>query len=576
MQKKLSTKSWLIDSTVSIRKAALLGLILYCLLVLSYLNGGREFVYNRVINPIQFKLRNQSGSFSPLNPHIKIFAVDQKTMNEVRSEQVTVSDWIVLFRAIAKSHPKAIYIDKMFSLPLSTDPMIIKEFQEVLRAAAPVTAAAVFSPVQLPSMTQMSLKGKMATPISKISITPGFVYGPRAEILEAVSHIGHTNYSDDGYVKPLIRISDTEAIPHWGLSSIEGFSAQNGQLSIHETPIPLNDQGATLINLATPENYWQHTYSLINVLKRARLDQKINEINSEDYVVLLTNMYQGTTAYKSTPAGSIPGAFVMIEVINSALNGTWIRSFSGELGYLALFCFVGCYLGWGLGGLWFWPSLLLIEGLLMSLGYFAFKIYSFHLPWGYPAAGLFLSAIVLYAEKTRIMSVNAKVVQISLEGMVGPQKLKQLLSLKSRLSLPPQNQVLTILFIDIVGFSVAAERESPSVIFGHLRTILSHISEIVHESGGIIDRSLGDGLLCFFGYKYESDGTEDDRHAEKALNCALRIQREILNKDLQALKDGSIIFPLRIGVNTGEVYIGDLGGKNRIDFTIIGHAVNFA
>ena len=101
-------------------------------------------------------------------------------------------------------------------------------------------------------------------------------------------------------------------------------------------------------------------------------------------------------------------------------------------------------------------------------------------------------------------------------------------------------------------------------------------SYIVHKSGGIIDRSLGDGLLCFFGYQYELNATSSTTHAEQAMNCAATIQAEILKRDFLAMNLGGTIFPLRIGINTGEVYAGDLGGGHKIDFTIIGHSVNFA
>lgn len=573
MQKRLSSKIWLIGSHVSIRKSVILAAIAYLVLSVAYLNGGKELVYHRIVNPLEFKLRNQSGHFTPLHPSIKIFAVDQKTMNEIQSEQIAVQDWTYLFQALAKARPKAIFIDKMFSLPLSQDPKVIANFQKAIRAAAPVTAGATVAASPLPSLTELKLSISANEPLSFIKLSPGYLYGPNPAVAEVFSHIGHTNDDGDGYIKPFYRFSEGRGIPHWGLANNE-LTVQNNALVVNNATVHLDEDGKALVNLASPESYWKRTYSLVNLLKSARLGAELHEITSDNIVVILTAMYQGTIAYKTTPAGLMPGGFIMVEVINSALNGTWLKTFPWELGYLALGCILGTLLGWGLSVIWFWPALIFVEVVVTAIGFLAFKHYGYLLPWAFPAIGIFISSIILFAEKSRLMAANSKTVQLSLEGLVGPSKLKQILSLQSTFSLDPQNQVLTILFIDIVGFSVAAERESPTIVFGHLRSLLSTISDIVHDCGGITDRSLGDGLLCFFGYQYGSETDKD--HAVQALNCAIRIQKEILSRDLAALKSGPFIFPVRIGINTGEVYIGDLGGKSRIDFTIIGSSVNFA
>ncbi len=576
MQKLLSKKTWIINSSASKKKAALLCLIIYFLLALFYVNNGQEFIYNRLVNPMLFRLRNQTEYYSKLNPHLKIFAVDQKTMNEIQSEQMPIEEWTILFEALAKSHPKAIFIDKAFSLPLSRDPNVIHAFQNALHAAAPVNAGAIVAPIKFLTMNEFTPKQSFDQQLGSLKIFKAFAYGPRPEIIDSFAHLGHTNDDGDGYLKPLYRFSESQAIPHWGLNLGDGLSVQNGEIYFDKHHISVNENAALLVNMGPLLNYWMNTYSMIDLLKSARAGKTLVNIKNDDVVILLTTMYQGTTAYKATPAGSIPGGFVLAEVVNSALNGTWVTLIGGELAYLALACMIGCFLGWALAGFWIWPVLLLIESLLFLSGYYAFKFYTFHLPWAFPAIGVFFGGAVLFAEKSRLMAASAKVVQISLEGMVGPDKLKQLLNANGHFILEPQNQVLTILFIDIVGFSAAAEREPPQVVFSNLREILSLISEIVHEYGGITDRSLGDGLLCYFGYQYSKNEKEKFTHAEKALNCAIRIQKEILNRDIEAFKKGSHIFPIRIGVNTGEVYIGDLGGKNRIDFTIIGHAVNFA
>jgi class 3 adenylate cyclase len=172
--------------------------------------------------------------------------------------------------------------------------------------------------------------------------------------------------------------------------------------------------------------------------------------------------------------------------------------------------------------------------------------------------------------------MKAQAIQYSLEGMIDPAKLQNIVNSSETFKIEPKNQVLTVMFIDIAGFSALAEKETPTEVFNHLRNLMTSISDIVHKNGGIIDRSLGDGLLCFFGYRFEEGDLQDHSHIRQAVDCAVEIQKMALQNGHAALKNKQPIFPLRIGLNTGEVYAGDIGGSHKIDFTIIGHAVNFA
>ncbi len=131
------------------------------------------------------------------------------------------------------------------------------------------------------------------------------------------------------------------------------------------------------------------------------------------------------------------------------------------------------------------------------------------------------------------------------------------------------------MFIDVVGFSLSAENMLPRLAFDTLKEILLEMGKQVHEYGGIVDKTLGDGLLCYFGYRFDRDETTTD-HAEKALRCAIRIQELNMQRNLHALSVGEPLYPLRIGINTASSYLGDLGSGQKIEFTVVGNGVNFA
>lgn len=125
----------------------------------------------------------------------------------------------------------------------------------------------------------------------------------------------------------------------------------------------------------------------------------------------------------------------------------------------------------------------------------------------------------------------------------------------------------TILFSDVRGFSALAEQMSPRALAELLAKHLASMAEVVLEHGGMIDKFAGDAVMAVFGVP---DAQPD--HAERGLTCALAMQARQAE-----LNDGSEV-PLHIGigVNTGIVMAGTVGGGGRLEYTVLGDAVNVA
>ncbi|MGZ3691660.1 MAG: adenylate/guanylate cyclase domain-containing protein [Pseudobdellovibrio sp.] len=572
---KNHVKNRLADSAIPFKKGVVITSVIYFLLALIYYSGGKDFIYNRVVHPLVFQIRNKTPYAGRLDPKIKIFGVDQQTMNSVNYETIPMKDWTALFTAFAKAKPKALFVDKAFLLALSTDDREIQDFNNSIRklpesvAGAMITSAPVQGLIELP--TQDIFKSDSAWPPA----SPVFTYGPRSEIAGSFSHIGHTNYEDNGYIKPFVRNQKGDIVPFWSLWAGK-IEINNSGFSIDGENVPVDDENKILVNLSSLSNYVRSSYSLAGAVKNARAGNVIPDVDSESVVVLLTGMSLSNTIMKNTPAGTMPAGYILAEVINSILKKSWLIYVGYEPFFMALFCLAGWVLALLLDTRKFWLTLVLSEITLVAIAVAGFIFFRLMLPWAFPSLGFLFTGIAIFAEKSRVSEMKAKALQFSLEGMIEPEKLNQLMQNPELFRLEPRNENLTVMFIDIVGFSTMAEQESPAEVFKHLRELLGLASDIVHKSGGIIDRSLGDGLLCFFGYQFEQIASVQSNHAEDALNCAARIQTEILKRDLAAIEKGGVIFPMRIGINTGEVYVGDLGGGHKIDFTIIGHSVNFA
>lgn len=129
---------------------------------------------------------------------------------------------------------------------------------------------------------------------------------------------------------------------------------------------------------------------------------------------------------------------------------------------------------------------------------------------------------------------------------------------------------IATLFSDIVGFTTFAEKNPPSVVLSHLNTIFESLSDLIFHYSATLDKFIGDAIMAFWGAPKQ---TELD--AYHAIACAVDMQKrmEEINKEL-GLEPGT--FRLRIGVNFGEAIVGNIGSVKRMDYTVIGDAVNTA
>jgi adenylate cyclase len=129
----------------------------------------------------------------------------------------------------------------------------------------------------------------------------------------------------------------------------------------------------------------------------------------------------------------------------------------------------------------------------------------------------------------------------------------------------------TILFSDIRGYSTLAERLSPGEVAEMIGEHLGAMTEVILEHGGMVDQFVGDAVMAVFG---APDPVDD--HAARALRCALAMQARQANLNQEADRSGRAHVAMGIGINTGRVVAGTVGGAGRLEYTVVGDAVNVA
>jgi class 3 adenylate cyclase len=151
--------------------------------------------------------------------------------------------------------------------------------------------------------------------------------------------------------------------------------------------------------------------------------------------------------------------------------------------------------------------------------------------------------------------------------------VEEIISDPARLQLGGVNRHMTALFSDIKGFTSIAEKLSPDHLVDLLNHYLSTMSDIILEEKGTIDKYQGDSIVSFFGAPLELDD-----HALRACTAGIIMKR--MEKDINryVLEKGISPSPLltRIGINTGEMVVGNMGTQKKMNYTIISNAVNLA
>jgi CHASE2 domain-containing sensor protein/class 3 adenylate cyclase len=140
-----------------------------------------------------------------------------------------------------------------------------------------------------------------------------------------------------------------------------------------------------------------------------------------------------------------------------------------------------------------------------------------------------------------------------------------------------QKVVASMLFTDLKNFSTISEQMTPEALFDWLNEYLSAITETVQAHNGIINKFTGDGIMAAFGVPMVSDRPEQiAEDARNAVACGLAMGDRLKELNPQWRKRGLPVVQMRVGIFTGPVVAGSLGGKQRLEYGIIGDSVNIA
>lgn len=414
---------------------------------------------------------------------------------------------------------------------------------------------------------------------------------PLVPILEASKAVGHIKSTPDpdGVHRraPLLVRFEDRCIPSLCLAALATYydigpdkvTVEEGNvLSVKHSDgtlkVPIDSHGNMIVNW--PDR--REGFPVYSVTKLFEEDPRIAGA-FQGKIVVIAYSATGTTDMGINPLFT---EFLLSRIhscaLNTLLTGQFVRSInpfplvipaSGVVSLL--FCF-GCL------GLRHRHGIALEVAIAAGFVVFAFvcmRYFSYEIPTSGPLLLFVVTATTLLVTRAISMESRADRVSHAMQRYLSPEMLESVVALNHEIDLSTRRIELTILFVDIKGFSTLSETMEVEYLQEFLNDFLEGMTVAVFDHHGTVDKFLGDGLLAFFG-----DPVELENHALAAIRAADRMHREMIKLNekwsgagIQELADG---VEIRVGINTGIVVVGNIGSQRRMEYTVVGSAVNVA
>jgi len=282
----------------------------------------------------------------------------------------------------------------------------------------------------------------------------------------------------------------------------------------------------------------------------------------------------GLMDLRPTPVSRVaPGVEIHATALDNLLTGRLLRDASrtgsllavGLLAFLAAWCVLSARRAAHSAAF-----IALFLPVPLAVGFAAYAAGSWWpVMFGLTAMGLALLAavIVSYATEGR----QKAFIKSAFRCYLGEEVIDQILADPSRLSLGGEKRELTVFFSDIEKFSSFSERLDPAALTSLLNDYLTDMSAIITEEGGYLDKYIGDAIVAF----WNAPVSQPD-HAARACRAAVRCQRKLAERRAEFERRTGVVLRARIGLNTGEATVGNMGSRARFNYTVLGDAANLA
>jgi adenylate cyclase len=219
-------------------------------------------------------------------------------------------------------------------------------------------------------------------------------------------------------------------------------------------------------------------------------------------------------------------------------------------------------------------SVLLLFGTIIALlaaQFYLFRNYNFYMDTVNPCMVLFLTYLNNVAIKSFFENKQKNFITKQFGRYISPDLVSQISKSNIEIQLGGINKELSILFLDIRGFTTLSEKLKPEEVVDFLNTMFNLITEKALENRGTIDKFIGDAAMILFNAPLDLEN-----HEYYAVKTGYDIQQGMKKVREEIFERHGVTVSVGIGINTGEVVVGNIGSYLRVDYTAIGDNVNTA
>jgi len=535
-----------------------------------------------------------------------IVAIDQNSLDYFQNNFLALWPWPRDIYAVATAYlrqcgAKVILYDIIFSSPDIDRVNVQAEYADSAFALQMRAAGNVVLATQMEDSTRVGGEGLLPVfnrefqfelPEDVIHCYPNITV-PISRFQHAMAYPGAVNFftDDDGVCRriPLIYAIDGKHVPYMALAAVMiydslvtvGFDSEKRMIIAGERRIPVDQNGYFDI-------YWYgpggpgHTFQyvsfaqLLNSYLQSQNGQQpeIDPAIFKDKTVFVGATAAGLLDLKTTPYSPVepyPGVEVYATIFSNIVRGDYVSDFPFWAWLIIAFVII-----WLLAFLWqklkIWQSaaisiFVLIVPLIATI--LAFQQVKMFIP-------VVITELTIILSITGVLLINyltegreKKMIKKVFNRYLHPAVVENLTKDPERLEMGGKEIVATVMFSDLQGFTGISELFTPPEIVGFLNQYFTKVEQIVFENNGMLDKYTGDGIMAIFGAPLETA-----EHAVMACNAALGFKK-LSTLTIEA-KHKSIPLITRLGINSGNFVVGNIGSSNRMDYTAIGDTVNLS
>lgn len=529
---------------------------------------------------IRFKLR---GTVTPPNK-IVIAAIDEQSIEKLGRWPWDRSVLARLVDRLAESNAAVVAFDIILSEKERNDPILAESIKNAGNVILPI--AFDFTNKATP-VSDAYLHASAFQQVNNQENFAGFppieakrALLPLPSLRSSAISLAHINMfpDPDGTLRweTLAILYDSMLYPALGLQAAAAYlGIPADRLSVQATEsvtagkitIPTDRWGRTVINYYGPGQTFRYI-SISDIL-----DRKIPPKFIEDCIVLVGASAVGVYDLRVTPfAAAMPGVEKHASVMASILDKRFIHK-SDITTNVTILLMTGALFSFlvarsRLAG----EVILTILALLLTsgIGLFAFSRWGvwFNLAW--PLNNYIFITAAVTAYNYAVEERHARRIRTMFSSYVTQTIVNELIKNPDMAKLGGEKREVTVLFSDIKDFTSFSEHHTPEEVVALLNEYLTAMTEVILDHQGTLDKFIGDAIVVFWNAPVKSE-----RHAELAVKCALAMQKRVVELQTKWRIEGKPILEAGIGINTGEVVVGNIGAEGKkMEYTVIGDHVN--